>query len=97
MVRAMRTPLDAGALVASARRFDGTVFDAAMRDVVDEALADRRPVGQRQRLPERARAATGAGAATVTTASAAALAGEGPLGIAAPTASWPGRAGRGSS
>lgn len=61
MVRAIRTPLDADALVRSARRFDGAVFDAAMRDLVEEALAVRQPVDRRQRLTAAAAyAATGA-------------------------------------
>jgi glycosyltransferase involved in cell wall biosynthesis len=41
MLRALREPLDAAALVASARRFDASVFDLAMRDLVQALVGAR--------------------------------------------------------
>ena len=43
MRRALEQPLDAGDLVASAKRFDAALFDAAIRDVVAEASGAARP------------------------------------------------------
>ncbi len=48
MRRAMTTPLDARALVRSARRFDAAAFDRAMRDLVVEVLTRREDVRQRR-------------------------------------------------
>ena len=41
MLRSQRDEVDAAALVASARRFDVTVFDTAIRALVDEVLRGR--------------------------------------------------------
>lgn len=51
MLRALRTPLDVDALVASARRFDVAVFDSAIHALVDELVAARTPALARLREP----------------------------------------------
>ncbi len=43
MLRALREPIDPQALVRSAGRFDARIFDAAIRELVAEALAEERP------------------------------------------------------
>jgi glycosyltransferase involved in cell wall biosynthesis len=93
LLRAKHMPLDTDALVRSAQRFDGTVFDAAMRDLAEQALAGRR-LAERQRHLRTAPACGVVGATPLGQAGAAPLASEAPVTLAASGTAWPASVGR---